>query len=102
MNHPQLNLFDQPPVINTSSPINVDKLNAQNMALAKYLLAGNSINMTETNKLKMLGIGTLHSRIAEIRKFFKEYGIELLGPRVNIGGVICCDYRLRVEDVRRG
>jgi hypothetical protein len=66
------------------------------MALAIYLLAGNSINMTETNKLKMLGIGVLHSRISDCRKFFKQQGVELLGPRVNIGGVICCDYRLRV------
>lgn len=88
-------LFDQDFVIPTKSPINVDKLSSQNKTLAKYLLAGNSINMTEAGKLKMLSIGVLHSRIADVRKFFKNYGIEIEGPRITVNGVICCNYRIK-------
>lgn len=59
----------------SKSPINIEKLNRQNKAVAEHLLSGQRIDRYKAQKLYK--IGNLHSRISEVKKYFKEQGIEI-------------------------
>lgn len=61
--------------LDTKSPINIDKLNRQNKAVAEHLLSGQRIDRYKA--LKLYKIGNLHSRMSEVKKYFKDQGIEI-------------------------
>ncbi len=65
------NSFHNTPDLFSQSPINKVKLTNQNERLYGFLMSGKSISCFSP-ELKTLKIGTLHSRVAEVRKYLKE------------------------------
>lgn len=74
----------------SGSPINTDVFSTKNKQLAEYLLKGGRVTMFDA--LRLFGIGTPHSRLAEIRKIFKQHGITLNDKFVKVNGTICKEY----------
>jgi hypothetical protein len=66
----QLNVFE------TFSIINVDRLNGQNRRLYDYLFEGNTIHCFHPAK-KILKIGYLNSRCADLVRQLREQGHDL-------------------------
>lgn len=64
------------------SPINTEKLSGQNRRLLDYLLAGNSIHVFHPAK-RLLQIGYLNSRIADIKK----HGIEVHKRYISVNDI---------------
>lgn len=55
----------------TKSPINTERINGHNKRIYDVLARGEKVNCFQFNGL------VFHSRIADIRRFLKEQGIEL-------------------------
>ena len=75
----------------TKSPINFDKLTKQNKILWEHLLSGKTINMLQAPEI---GIRTLHSRIAEIRKAIKNTNYLLHSRFIRVNNVSVKEYIL--------
>ena len=58
-------------VVRTGSKINQDRLVKQNLKTLNLLLAGGRVNMTNAYEA---GIGTPHSRFADVRTWLSEHG----------------------------
>ena len=62
--------------VNTSSPINTERLKGQNLRLFKYLESGATIHCLHP-AIKQLRIGYLNSRASDLTKFLRSQGKEL-------------------------
>lgn len=76
----------------TGSPINVDSLSRQNRKLYEALLSGGKLTMLDAVKM---GIGTPHSRFADIAKVLAQHGQTLYSRYVRIDGINYKEYSLK-------
>lgn len=67
----------------TQSPINQDEIKIQTERLFRFMSAGNSIHVEHPAK-RILRIGYLNSRMAEIRKRLLQEGKDLFKRRIKV------------------
>lgn len=68
----------------TESPINQKRLTKQSREIFEYLMTGKSINRYEAGRL--FQVGNLHSRIPEIGKALKVFGVQVKREFITVKG----------------
>ncbi len=69
----------------TGSPLNIEKLNRQNMSVFNHLMDGSRKKLNRYEAMVLYGIGDLHSRIPEVEEVLKEqFGITIKRQRIKV------------------
>ncbi len=69
--------------LQTTSPINADRLTGQNKRLWDFLADGNTIHCFHP-AMKELGIGYLNSRTSDLRKMLREQGKDIFKRYIKV------------------
>lgn len=84
--------------IPSNSPINQEKLSAQNRKYLNLILTGQKVNVITAIHN---GIMTPHSRVAEVRDWLKRKNIQLNCQMTKVGDVMCKEYWLDESDIKK-